>query len=71
MASQKPLFTYLSLGAGVQSSALYVMALRGHLPRPDVAIFADTGAEPPWVYQIVRRLSAMGQCLDAHYERQR
>ena len=43
----------LSLGAGVQSSALALMADQGlyDLPKPDLAIFADTGWEPPEVYQ--------------------
>ena len=43
----------LSLGAGVQSSCLALMAERGEygLPRPDLAIFADTGWEPPEVYE--------------------
>jgi hypothetical protein len=48
----KPDFTYVSFGAGVQSTALLVMsnlALRG-CPRADVAIFADTQCEPRWVY---------------------
>ena len=42
----------LSLGAGVQSSCLALLAERGEygLPRPDFAIFADTGWEPPAVY---------------------
>ena len=40
-----------SLGAGVQSSTLVLMAARGELtPMPDAAIFADTGAEPEGVY---------------------
>ena len=40
----------LNLGAGVQSSAILLMACAGELPRPDVAIFADTGEEPASVY---------------------
>ena len=41
----------LSLGAGVQSSTLALMASRGEIgPMPDCAIFADTGAEPAKVY---------------------
>jgi len=35
----------LSLGIGVQSTALYYMSSTGEMPRADVAIFADTGAE--------------------------
>ena len=43
----------LSLGAGIQSSTLALMADRGlyNLPKPDLAIFADTGWEPPEVYE--------------------
>ena len=41
----------ISLGAGVQSTTLTLMAARGELgEKPDVAIFADTGWEPPRVY---------------------
>ena len=42
----------LSLGAGVQSSCLALMAERGDygLSKPDFAMFADTGWEPPEVY---------------------
>lgn len=37
----------LSLGAGVQSSTLALMAAKGEIgPMPDAAIFADTGWEP-------------------------
>ena len=43
----------LSLGAGVQSTVLALMADRGQydLPKPDLAIFADTGWEPKAVYE--------------------
>lgn len=40
----------LSLGAGVQSTTMALMASRGDLPMPDCAIFADTGWEPKAVY---------------------
>ncbi|WP_434733747.1 hypothetical protein NL154_05605 [Rhizobium sp. YTUHZ044] len=41
----------LSLGAGVQSTTLALMAERGDIgPKPDCAIFADTCAEPKKVY---------------------
>ncbi len=44
--------TVLSLGAGVQSTTLALMAARGEIgPMPDCAIFADTGAEPALVYR--------------------
>ena len=48
----------LSLGAGVQSSVLALLLSRSHprlidlgYPKPDVAVFADTGWEPDYVYQ--------------------
>lgn len=40
----------LSLGAGVQSTTLLLMSLRGELPRLDAAVFADTQWEPKTVY---------------------
>lgn len=43
---------YISLGAGVQSSTLALMAKHGEVtPMPDGAIFADTQAEPGSVYK--------------------
>lgn len=42
----------ISLGAGVQSSTMALMAAHGEMtPMPDCAIFADTGAEPLGVYK--------------------
>lgn len=42
----------ISLGAGVQSSTMALMAAAGELtPMPDCAIFADTQAEPKYVYE--------------------
>lgn len=43
--------TYLSLGAGVQSSTIALMSARGDLPPLDGAIFADTQSEPRAVYE--------------------
>jgi hypothetical protein len=41
----------ISLGAGVQSTTMALMAAHGEIaPMPDCAIFADTGAEPDHVY---------------------
>lgn len=48
--------TVLSLGAGVQSTTLALMAAHGDLPAPDYAIFADTGWEPANVYDHLRWL---------------
>lgn len=41
----------LSLGAGVQSTTLALMAAHGEIKPPDCAIFADTGWEPAAVYR--------------------
>lgn len=42
----------ISLGAGVQSSTLAMMAAKGEIgPMPDAAIFADTGWEPKHVHE--------------------
>lgn len=46
----------LSLGAGVQSTTLALMAAAGELEAPDCAIFADTQAEPASVYEHLRWL---------------
>src|ERR1700760_2898815 len=49
----------LSMGAGVQSTTLALMAAHGEIgPMPDCAIFADTGAEPAGVYEQVEWLSS-------------
>lgn len=51
-----PTIRVLSLGAGVQSTAVAILAARGDLPRLDAAIFADTGWEPAHVYTHLDRL---------------
>lgn len=55
--------TYISLGAGVQSSALLVCSALGlhQVPHADVAIFADTRDEPAWVYTQVDTLTAWSE----------
>lgn len=46
-----PELTVISLGGGVQSSVMALMAAQGLIqPMPDYAIFADTGWEPAGVY---------------------
>ena len=51
----------IALGAGVQSSTMYLMACGGEIgPRPDYAIFADTQQEPPWVHEQLDRLERLG-----------
>lgn len=53
---QLPDLRVLSLGAGVQSTALLILSAAGMLPKLDVAIFADTGWEPAGVYAHLDRL---------------
>ncbi len=49
---QEPELTVISLGGGVQSSVMALMAARGLIkPMPDFAVFADTGWEPKGVYE--------------------
>jgi hypothetical protein len=50
----------LNLGAGVQSTTLYLMAMRGKAPAFDCAIFADTGEEPVAVYEHLQWLGSLG-----------
>lgn len=55
--------TFLSLGAGVQSSTLYLMAAAGEfgMPSPvEAAIFADTQWEPAAIYRWLDVLQHMG-----------
>jgi len=48
----------ISLGAGVQSTTMLLMALHEYImPLPKVAIFADTGWEPSAVYEHLEWLS--------------
>ena len=48
----------LSLGAGVQSTTLALLAAHGEIEPPDCAIFADTQWEPKAVYEHLNRLEA-------------
>ena len=48
----EPSLTVISLGGGVQSSVMALMANEGAFDRiPDCAIFADTRWEPPSIYE--------------------
>lgn len=52
----------ISLGAGVQSTTMALMAAHGEItPMPDCAIFADTGNEPQPVYEHLKWLTADGR----------
>lgn len=55
-----PKLRVLSLGAGVQSTTLALMAARGEIEAPDCAIFADTGDEPSAVYEHLAWLMSPG-----------
>lgn len=55
-SSAKPALRLLSLGAGVQSSTVLLLACDGVIPPFDHAVFADTGWEPAIVYRQLERL---------------
>jgi len=59
--ADRPDLRVLSLGAGVQSSCMALMASRGDIdgPRPDFAIFADTGWEPQHTYDYLAYLEPL------------
>lgn len=50
----------LSLGAGVQSTTVYLLSLDGKIQRFDAAIFADTQDEPEAVYRHLSWLTKEG-----------
>jgi hypothetical protein len=53
-----PKLRVISLGAGVQSTTLALMAAKGEIgPMPDCAIFADTQWEPDGVYEHLQALT--------------
>lgn len=55
--SEKKILTAISIGFGVQSTAMAMMAAYGEItPMPDCAIFADTGAEPAYVYETIENI---------------
>ena len=55
----EPIHT-ISLGAGVQSSTMALMAAKGEItPMPTCAIFADTKDEPDEVYDLLKKLERL------------
>ena len=50
----------ISLGAGVQSSTLFMMSCLGQIEKADCAIFADTQQEPKSVYEYLEWLESQG-----------
>lgn len=57
-------YNVLSLGAGVQSSALAMLSVEGVIPRYDAVVFADTGWESQQTYDTLNwlkdKLEAVG-----------
>jgi len=51
----------LSLGAGVQSTCIFLMSCKGVLPKVHCAIFADTGWETLATYQHLEWLEQVGK----------
>jgi hypothetical protein len=49
----------LSLGAGVQSTAVLLMMIHGEIPKADAVIFSDTGWEPKAVYKHLEKLEVL------------
>lgn len=56
-----PALRLLSLGAGVQSSTVLLLACDGVIPRFDFALFADTRWEPRPVYAQLEKLSRVAK----------
>lgn len=54
----QPQIRTLSLGAGIQSTAVALLAAEGRIDTFDAAIFADTGWEPTAVYTHLDKLEA-------------
>lgn len=54
----------LSLGAGVQSTAILLLACENPVMKFDAAIFADTGWEPKQVYDHLDRLEEAAKAAD-------
>jgi 3'-phosphoadenosine 5'-phosphosulfate sulfotransferase (PAPS reductase)/FAD synthetase len=58
-ARDKPTLRLLSLGAGVQSLTVLLLACEGRIPRFDHALFADTGWEPRAVHNQLAKVTAI------------
>ena len=77
-------FKVLSLGGGVQSTAMLYLVQDGVLSKPDIVIFADTGSEMPETYKLINDVikplcrninvnfeivkSHLGHSLDEYYK---
>jgi len=55
----------LSMGGGVQSTAILVLVAQNKLPKPDLVVFCDTGSElPQTLTHIKDRLIPLAESLD-------
>ena len=68
MIDRRPRVRYISLGAGVQSTTVALMAAAGDV-EADFAVFADTGWEPRAVYAHLEAVRSMLP-FDVHVVRQ-
>ncbi|MBW4717339.1 hypothetical protein [Saccharothrix obliqua] len=59
--SSPPTLRLLSLGAGVQSTTVLLLACAGDITPFDMALFADTGWEPRAVYTNLERLTTYAE----------
>ena len=56
-----PRMIVMSNGSGVQSTTIILLAIEGKIPKPDLAIFADTGWEPRAIYDHLCRLEGVAR----------
>jgi hypothetical protein len=56
-----PALRVLSLGAGVRSSTVLLLAAHSRIPTFDVAVFADTGWETLATYRHLERLAVIAE----------
>ena len=54
-------YDVLNVSGGIQSTTLFYAAIFGEIPRPDCAIFADTGWERKSTYQTLDRLKEIAE----------
>lgn len=59
--SSQPALRLLSLGAGVQSTTVLLLACEGKIPSFDCALFADTGWEPRAVYDQLAKVTQIAE----------
>lgn len=58
----------LSLGGGVQSTALLLMVRDGKLPMPDICIHSDTGSEYPHTEEIIDYCKSICESIGLRFE---